>query len=88
MFNINTQMAMLGYGLGVTTTDYQNDGPAALGNYVAEQVIAFNVQDACEAEGYAADCYQPINPTSNPKCRATPTSSTPTAGSRLAHAVH
>ena len=32
MFNINTQMAMLGYDIGVTSTDYQNDGPAALGN--------------------------------------------------------
>ena len=51
MFNINTQMAMLGYDIGVTTTDYQNDGPATLGNYVAEQVIAFGMQDGANEAG-------------------------------------
>ena len=84
MFNINTQMAMLGYDIGVTTTDYQNDGPAALGNYVAEQVIAFGMQDgANEAEGYAADCYQPINPNIQPEMPGNPDVIVPTAGSRL-----
>ncbi|MGB2385476.1 MAG: DUF6851 domain-containing protein, partial [Flavobacteriales bacterium] len=73
MFNINTQMAMLGYDIGVTSTDYQNDGPAALGNYVAEQVIAFGLQDgANEAEGYAADCYEPINPNIQPEMPGNP----------------
>jgi hypothetical protein len=73
MFNINTQMAMLGYDIGVMSTDYVNDGPPALGNYVAEQIIAFGLQDgANEAEGYAAVCYQPINPNIQPEMPGNP----------------
>jgi hypothetical protein len=41
MFNINSRMAQLGYSPDVTTTDYENDGPAALGNYVAEKNYCF-----------------------------------------------
>jgi hypothetical protein len=53
MFNINTKMAQLGYDMDFTSTDYTNDGPGALGNYIAAQIIAFGAQDgANEANGY------------------------------------
>lgn len=63
MYNINTRMAQLGYDPAVISIDYVNDGPAALGNYIGEQLIAFGMQDgANEIEDYAAICYEPINP--------------------------
>ena len=73
MFNINTLMAQLGYDIGFSSTDYLNDGPAALGNYVAEQIIAFGLQDGSnEANEYAADCYAPINPNILPEMPGNP----------------
>ena len=45
MLNINLQMALQGLDTLVVSTDYLNDGPPALGNYIAEQIIAFCLQD-------------------------------------------
>ena len=74
MFNINSRMAMLGYDVTITSTDYMNDGAAALGNYVAEQIIAFGMQDgANEANEYASQCYEPINPNIQPEYPGNPT---------------
>lgn len=73
MFNINSLMAQLGYDIGFTSTDYVNDGPKALGNYVAAQLIAFGLQDGSnEADGYVADCYEPINPNILPEMPGNP----------------
>ena len=45
------------------STDYLNDGPRALGNYIAEQVLAFGAQDGSnEANNYANQHYEPVNP--------------------------
>ena len=45
------------------STDYVNDGPAALGNYIAEQVLAYGAQDGSnEANDYANQHYEPLNP--------------------------
>jgi hypothetical protein len=61
--NINAQMADLGYDVTYASTDYVNEGGAALGNYVAEQIIAFGLQDgANEANNFEALCYEPMNP--------------------------
>jgi len=56
-------MNELGYATDVTSTDYENDGPSALGNYIAEQIIAFGFQDGSfEDDGYDNQYYEPINP--------------------------
>ena len=36
-----------GYDSTLTSTDYQSDGPAALGNYIAQCLIDFGLQDFC-----------------------------------------
>jgi hypothetical protein len=52
----------LGFDPGINSTDYVNGGPAELGNYIAEQMIAFGLQDgANEANGYSNQYYQPVN---------------------------
>ena len=61
--NINAQMESQGLDTLLVSTDYLNDGPAALGNYIAEQVIAFGMQDGANEGGdYASTCYSSINP--------------------------
>lgn len=55
-------MAELGYDTSYEETDYTNNKPAALGNYLAEQMIAFGLQDGSnELEGYVNRFYQPVN---------------------------
>ncbi len=59
----NTFFADLGYDESFTTTDYSDGSPAALGNYIAEQLILFGFQDgANEQNQYENEHYQPINP--------------------------
>ena len=61
--NINGRMAQFGYDPGFDSEDYVNDGPAALGNYMAGQIIAFGLQDGSnEQNGFAPDCYEAVNP--------------------------
>lgn len=59
---INTLMAQLGYDINLFSTDYTSGDPAALGNYIAEQVITFGLQDGANELGdYLNAYYQPIN---------------------------
>lgn len=63
---VENRMADLGYDLAYTSTDYTTgtleERAAALGNYLAEQVIAFGLQDGShEALGYANTYYNAIN---------------------------
>ena len=45
------------------STDYVNDGPRALGNYIAEQVLAYGAQDGSnEMNGFENQHYEPVNP--------------------------
>jgi hypothetical protein len=61
--NINYQMDSLGYDINYTSIDYVNGGPAALGNYIANRIIAFGYQDGSnEINNYAYQYYQPVNP--------------------------
>ncbi|MFK7921877.1 MAG: DUF6851 domain-containing protein [Bacteroidia bacterium] len=56
-------METLGYDITFRDTDYINTGsPAALGNYIAEQIIRFGLQDGSNEEGlYANKFYTPVN---------------------------
>ncbi len=68
MSNINARMIEMELDTLVESTDYINDGPAALGNYLAEQIIAYGMQDgANEIEDYASLCYSPVNPNIQPE---------------------
>ena len=63
MSNISLQMALQGLDTLVVSTDYLNDGPPALGNYIAEQIIAFGLQDGSnEVNDYGNLCYTSSNP--------------------------
>ncbi|PCJ80227.1 MAG: hypothetical protein COA49_09610 [Bacteroidetes bacterium] len=72
MANIRQQMALHNLDTLIVSTDYINDGPAALGNYLAEQVIAFGMQDgANEGGNYASTCYTSVNPNILPEIPGT-----------------
>jgi hypothetical protein len=61
--NINHQMDSLGYDINYTAIDYANGNPAALGNYIANRIIAYGYQDGSnEINNYAYQYYQPVNP--------------------------
>ncbi|MEQ8478966.1 T9SS type A sorting domain-containing protein [Fulvivirga sp.] len=52
----------LGYSSFFTSTDYSTGSPAALGNYIAEQIIAYgNIDGSNEENGYQNKYYEPIN---------------------------
>jgi hypothetical protein len=56
-------LAALGFNAANTSTNYANGSPAALGNYIAEQMIAFGLQDGSNEQGnYAYQHYRPFNP--------------------------
>lgn len=58
-----TLMASRGYNINFTSTNYQSGSPAALGNYLAAQLIQFGLQDGSnEQNSYANQYYSPVNP--------------------------
>ena len=60
-------MATLGYDPGITSTNVADGTAAAVGNRVAECYIAYGLQDGSnEADGYANQHYQPVNPPIEP----------------------
>ena len=55
-------MEALGYDVLFDSTDYQSGNSAALGNYIAEQLIAFGLQDGSNEElDYENQFYEPLN---------------------------
>lgn len=61
-FRFNLLMGQLGYDTGYTSTDYVNEGGAALGNYLGQKMIEFGLQDGSnEAGDYTNQYYEPIN---------------------------
>ena len=59
---LDTMMAGQGYNTAFTSVDYANGGPAALGNYIAQQLIAAGYQDGSNQQNsYANQYYQPVN---------------------------
>ena len=62
MQSIDALMDALGYDKNYTDTNYSNGNPAALGNYMAEKIIEFGLQDGSnEANSYANRFYHPLN---------------------------
>lgn len=60
---MNNLMQLKGYDILNTSTDFVTGGPAEFGNWVAEQVIAYGLQDGSnEANNYANIFYEPKNP--------------------------
>nr|MBS0038036.1 vanadium-dependent haloperoxidase [Saprospiraceae bacterium] len=61
--SIRGLMLQRGYNFLNTSTDYQNGGPAELGNYIASLIIEFGLQDGShEGDGYDNKYYEPVNP--------------------------
>ncbi len=59
---VNNLMGELGYSISNRSTDYSSGDPAALGNYVAEQIIQFGFQDrSWQQINYANRVYRSIN---------------------------
>ncbi len=53
----------LGYDSGYTSTDYTTGSAAALGNYIADQLIDFGLQDGSNEQlNYNNQFYAPVNP--------------------------
>ncbi len=59
---ITDLMNSLGYDEAITTTDYSDGSYAALGNYMAEKLIEFGLQDGSnEQNDYVNRYYEPVN---------------------------
>jgi hypothetical protein len=55
-------MSQLELDIDVTSIDYSTGDPAHLGNYIAEEIINFGLQDgANEQAAYGNDYYEPVN---------------------------
>ena len=55
-------MNQLNYEIGVITTDYTSGDAAALGNYIAETIIEYGLQDdSNEEKDYEYNYYTPVN---------------------------
>ncbi|GAB1307688.1 hypothetical protein KH5_03710 [Urechidicola sp. KH5] len=55
-------MIELGYEISIESRDYSNGSAAALGNYIASEIIEFGLTDgANEENGYDNEYYQPVN---------------------------
>jgi hypothetical protein len=59
----DAHMAALGYNTLFTLTDYSGGSAAALGNYIAQEIIEFGLQDnSNEVNGYSNEFYETANP--------------------------
>ena len=69
----NNLMSDLGYDPALTSTDYSNGDPANLGNYIAQSMMDFGLQDGSnEIDGYRNKYYEPFNPPMLPKDSGNP----------------
>ncbi len=67
-------MNVLGYNSTFTSVDYSTGSAAALGNYLAQSVIDYGLQDgANEQNDYAYQHYEPLNPPMIPVKPGNPT---------------
>ncbi|HKK40097.1 MAG TPA: FG-GAP-like repeat-containing protein, partial [Cryomorphaceae bacterium] len=59
----DNHMSILGYDIGFSSTDYSGGSAAALGNYIAQEIIAYGLQDnSNEIDQYSNEYYTPANP--------------------------
>jgi hypothetical protein len=76
--SINNLMDELGYDKNMQSVDYHNGNAAALGNYMANQIIAFGMQDGSnEQNDYANLFYEPLNENLNTDFGGNPNLSEP-----------
>ncbi|MCB0551552.1 MAG: hypothetical protein KDD19_28565 [Phaeodactylibacter sp.] len=69
-YNLFTQ---LGYDTSFTSKDYSTGSPAALGNYIADNLIAFGFQDGANEQGnYENQYYLTANPPLAPAAPGNP----------------
>lgn len=55
-------MYLLNYDINITSIDYSDGNPAALGNYIASKIIEYGLQDGSnEINGYENLYYMPVN---------------------------
>ena len=67
LFRCDSLLNVLGYDATFTSTDYASGIPAALGNYIAEGILAYGDQDSSnEANDYANLYYRPLNASLDP----------------------
>jgi len=71
---LNEIMNQMGYDISNISTDYSKGDPAAMGNYIAQTVIDFGLQDGSrESTGYDNGFYKPVNPPLDPTQPGNPT---------------
>lgn len=59
---INNQMTALEYDPSITSTDYSDGDPAKLGNYIAQQLIAYGLTDGTNrVNNHSNQYYFPVN---------------------------
>ncbi|WP_306642336.1 DUF6851 domain-containing protein [Sanyastnella coralliicola] len=59
---VNAKMNELGYDPDITSVDYIDGTPAHLGNYIAQEIIAFGLTDGSnEINGFTNQYYAPVN---------------------------
>ena len=64
---VEVLMADLGYDPAFTSTDYADGNPAALGNYIAQNLIQFGLQDGSNEQlSYNSSFYKPLNQSLDP----------------------
>ncbi|MEX6626240.1 DUF6851 domain-containing protein [Tenacibaculum salmonis] len=62
LLSINKLMESLGYDISIISTDYSKGNPAFLGNYIADNIIKFGLQDGSnEQNQYENLHYNPVN---------------------------
>ena len=72
MANIYVQMIIQELDTSFTSTDYATYGAPALGNYLAEQLIAYGMTDGSnEVNDYANTCYEQLEPNVLPEIPGT-----------------
>lgn len=60
---IDNYMASKGYDISNTSLDYENGGPAELGNYLANEILTYGLLDGSnESINFASQYYFPSNP--------------------------
>lgn len=81
---LQQRMFNLGLDPGFTSTDYIHDGPAALGNYLAQNMIAYGLQDGSNEQGnFASLYYTDGNPFIEPELPGNPNMVNPNRFQRI-----
>ncbi len=71
---LNNFMSELGYDRNIISMDYSSGSPAALGNYLADQLITFGLTELCNEENdYENLFYEPVNSALAPQLPGNPT---------------